>query len=39
MKQDIMQEYYDQTIGYITRIRDEERERIATVAKVIADQI
>ena len=39
MKQDIMQEYYDQTIGYITRIRDEERERIATVARVIADQI
>lgn len=39
MKQDIMQEFYDQLIDYMTRIRDEERERIDTVAKVIADQI
>lgn len=39
MKQDIMQEYFDQTIGYMTRIKQEERERIDTAAKIIADQI
>ncbi len=39
MKQDIMQEFFDQAVGYLTRIREEERGRIDTVAKVIADQI
>lgn len=39
MKQDIMQEFFDQAVGYMTRIREEERERVETVAKVIADQI
>lgn len=39
MKQDIMQEFFDQAVGYLTRIREEERDRIDTVAKVIADQI
>lgn len=39
MKQDIMQEYFDQCIAYMTKIKEEERERISTVAKLIADQI
>ena len=39
MKQDIMQEFFDKAVGYLTRIREEERERIDTVAKVIAGQI
>lgn len=38
-KQDIMQEFFDQAVGYMTRIKEEERERIATVASLIADQI
>ncbi len=39
MKQDIMQEFFDQAVGYMTRIKEEERERISTVATLIADQI
>lgn len=39
MKQDIMQEFFDQAVDHLTRIREEERDRIDTVAKVIADQI
>lgn len=39
MKQDIMQEFFDKAVGYLTRIREEEREHIDTVAKVIAGQI
>ena len=39
MKQDSMQEFFDKAVGYLTRIREEERERIDTVAKVIAGQI
>ncbi len=38
-KQDIMQEYFDQAISFMTRIKNEERERIQKVAEVIADQI
>ena len=29
MKQDIMQEFFDQAVGYMTRIKEEEREREA----------
>ena len=32
MKQDIMQEFFDQAVGYMTRIKEEERERIQTAA-------
>ena len=39
MKQDIMQEFFDQAVGYMTRIKEEERERIQTAATLIADQI
>ncbi|MBR5338689.1 MAG: SIS domain-containing protein [Lachnospiraceae bacterium] len=39
MKQDIMQEFFDQVVGYMTRIKAEERERIAKAAEIIADQI
>ena len=39
MKQDIMQEFFDQAVGYMTRIKEEDRERISTVATLIADQI
>lgn len=38
-KQDIMQEFFDQTTAYMTRIKSEERERIQKVAELIADQI
>ncbi|MBQ6541902.1 MAG: SIS domain-containing protein [Lachnospiraceae bacterium] len=39
MEQDIMQEFFDQVVGYMTRIKAEERERIAKAAEIIADQI
>ena len=39
MKQDIMQEFFDQAVGYMTRIKEEERGRIQTAATLIADQI
>lgn len=39
MKQEVMQEFFDQVVGYMVRIKDEERERIGTAAKLIADQI
>lgn len=39
MKQDIMQEFFDQAVGYMTRIKEEECERIQTAATLIADQI
>lgn len=39
MKQDIMQEFFNQAVGYMTRIKEEERERIQTAATLIADQI
>ena len=38
-RQDIMQEYFDIIVGYMTRIKEEERDRIQQVAQVIADHI
>ncbi|MEG1755689.1 MAG: SIS domain-containing protein [Clostridia bacterium] len=34
-----MQEFFDNAVSYMTRIKTEERERIETVAKLIADQV
>ena len=38
-RKDIMQEYFDIAVEYLTRIKNEEREHINTVAQVIADHI
>ncbi len=38
-RKDIMQEYFDIAVDYLSRIKNEERGRINTVAQVIADHI
>ena len=38
-RKDIMQEYFDIAVDYLSRIKNEERERIHTVAEVIANHI
>lgn len=38
-KQNIMQEYFDQVVSFLAKIKSEERERIQKVAEVVADQI
>lgn len=38
-KQDIMQEFFDNAVNYMTRIKTEERAHIEKVAELIADQI
>ena len=36
---DIMQEYFDKAVEYLGRIKEEERERIETVAQLLANHI
>ena len=37
MGQEITQSYFDQIVEYLTRIKEEENERIGIVAGLIAD--
>ena len=39
MGQEITQSYFDQIVEYLTRIKEEENERIGIAAGLIADQI
>lgn len=38
-EQNLSQEFFDQAVAFMTRIKDEEKERISYAAKLIADQI